>query len=200
MARGVSYLAKTHTEENVPRDTRRSGAAALAILLAASAATAQDRVEAQNAPPVAVGGFRYQHIPPHTHMNVCEAVKCVSGSRVSYLLAPGNSNPSFERYKEERAKLAEALRSRAPAGSTISFDPPEQTKDRIFTVFKSRRVDTLADGNKSFVLSQRLHSARLTADIISSSTDNKAAETNMVLFTLPIMLLSQRAEEATKSR
>jgi hypothetical protein len=178
-------------------DTWRRGAA-LTILLAASAATAQDRVETQNAPPVAVGGFRYQHISPHTHMNVCEAAKCVPGSRVSYILAPGNFNPSFERYKDERERVAEALRGRAPAGSTISFDPPEQTTGRIFTLFKSRRADMLADGKKSFVLSQRLHSAHLPADIISSSTDNKAAEANMALCTLPIMLLSQRKEEATK--
>ena len=121
-------------------DTWRRGAA-LTILLAASAATAQDRVETQNAPPVAVGGFRYQHISPHTHMNVCEAAKCVPGSRVSYILAPGNFNPSFERYKDERERVAEALRGRAPAGSTISFDPPEQTTGRIFTLFKSRRAD-----------------------------------------------------------
>lgn len=177
----------------------RSGAAALATLLAASTATAQGRVEEKNTPPVAVGGFRYQHVPPITHMNVCEVAMCVPGSRVSYIFAAGDPHPSFERYMDERAKLEEALRSRAPAGSTIDFDPPEQTTDQIFTVFKARRVATLTDGSKFFVLSQRIHCARFTVDIVSSSTDKKAAETNMAMFALPIMLLSQRSEEPKRN-
>ena len=160
----------------------------LAGLLTVSAVHAQDGTDGKSAPPFAVGGFRYQHIPPRTQMNICESAICTPGSKVSYIIFAPDPDPSFEQYKAERTKLAEALKSRAPTGTTSTFDPPEQTKDRIFTIFKARRVDTFADGSKSFVLSQRVFGARMSIDLISSSMSSKAAEDNAALFMLPIML------------
>jgi hypothetical protein len=51
--------------------------------------------------------------------------------------------------------IAEVLKRRAPPGVTLTFDPPEQSKDKLFTIFKARRVEAFADGSKLFVLNQR---------------------------------------------
>jgi hypothetical protein len=40
----------------------------------------------------------------------------------------------------------------------------------------------------------------MTVDMISSSPDEKAAEGNLALFTMPIMLLSQMKGEPPKDR
>src|SRR5262245_62143938 len=70
----ASRRAQAMTGALTPPIGTRPGAAALTILLAASAATAQDRVDAApNAPPVAVGGFRYQHISPKRR-NACQVL------------------------------------------------------------------------------------------------------------------------------
>ena len=156
--------------------------------------------EAKSGPPVTISGFRYQHLPPKIHMNVCEAATCTLGSKVSYLFMAPSPQPTFEQYQAERTTIAEALRRRSAAGSTITFDPPQQTKDKLFTIFKARRVDAFPDGSKLFVWSQRVYSARMAFEIISSSPDEKAAEGNLALFTMPIMLLSQMQSGPPKDR
>jgi hypothetical protein len=140
-------------------------------------------------PPFAVGGFRYMLMPSKMHMNICEAAMCTPGSRVSYILLSPGPAPSFEQFKAQRKVVAEALRkARAAQGVTIDFGSPQRSKDKLFTVFKVRRVETYPDGRKLFFWNQQIFSERISADIISSSPNEKAAETNLALFTLPMMM------------
>src|SRR5262245_10902635 len=95
------------------------------------------RAHAQDRPPATVSGFRYQLVQQGVHMNTCEAATCTPGSKVSYLFAPPNPAPSFEKYRAERATIAKELKKRATPGTTITFAPVEQTKDKAFTIFKA---------------------------------------------------------------
>lgn len=56
-------------------------------------------------PPVAIGGFRHQLLPPRIYMNVCEAATCTPGSKVSYLFIAASPQPSFEQYRAERTRI-----------------------------------------------------------------------------------------------
>jgi hypothetical protein len=168
-------------------------------VLVAPVARAQDRPMAK--PPFAVGGFRYQHMPPNTHMNICEAAACTPGSQVSYILFAPSPPPSLERYKAQRKAISEALRkSRAAAGATVAFSTPKQSKDKLFTIFMVRRVETYPDGRRVVFLSQQLYSARFTADIISSSPSEEAAKKNLDLFMLPIMMTAVTKPSDQKER
>jgi hypothetical protein len=164
---------------------------AVLYILAATGVHAQDKPEAKSGPPVTIGGFRYEHLPPRIHMNICEAEACTPGSKVSYVFYAPNPEPSFDQYLAERARIADALKRSAAPGTTLTFDPPEQTKDPLFTFFKARRVDTFPNGSKQYVLSERFYSPHMTVEIISSSPDEKAAKSNRDLFTLALMLVAQ---------
>ena len=170
----------------------------LGVLAVPTAQAQEDGAQAR--PPFTIGGFRYLHVPPRTHMNVCESASCTPDAKVSYMLFAPNPAPSFEKYQAERKMIAKALQERATRGTTFAFDPPQQSKDNMFTIFTSRRVETYPDGRMRVFLSQRLYSARLTADIISSAPSEKAAKANLAVFTLPIMLLAQGKAGAPTSR
>jgi hypothetical protein len=184
--------------------------AVLLGFLGATSGQAQEQPEAKGLearPPFKIGGFRYLYLPPkvemnrpRTYMNICESATCTPGSKVSYVFFAPTPEPSFEQYQATRAMIADELKRRAAPGTTITFDPPQQTKDKIFTIFKTRRVEAFADGSKLFVLNQQVYSARMTVDMISSSPDEKAAEGNLALFTVPIMLLSQMQSGPPKDR
>jgi hypothetical protein len=133
-------------------------------------------------------------------MNVCEAASCTPGSKVSYLFIAANPQASFEQYRAERAKIDEGLRSRVAPGTTVTFDPPQESRDKLFTIFKIRRVDAFANGGKSFVWSQRIYSTRMAVEVISSSPSEKAAQSNLDLFTLALMLVFQAGAETPKTR
>jgi hypothetical protein len=199
----VGGSLKSRREANVLGRVLRG--ALLLCALTAATAHAQKRSEApgpegKSGPPVAVSGFRYQHMPPRIHMNVCESATCTLGSKVSYLFMAPSPRPTFEQYQAERTKIADALRLRVAPGATITFDPPQQTKDKVFTIFKARRVDAFPNGSKLFVWSQRVYGARMAFEIISSSPDEKAAEGNLALFTVPMMVLSRMKGEPPKDR
>src|SRR5262249_43089946 len=136
--------------------------AALLGLLAAAPVHAQDRADPKTRPPAAVSGFRYQLMAQGIHMNICEAETCTRGSKVSYLFAPANPSPSFDQYRAERAKIADALRKAALPGTIIMFAPLEQTKDKVFTIFKANRTETYPDGKSMHFLNWRLHGPRMT--------------------------------------
>ena len=88
-------------------------------------------------------------------MNTCEPATCTPGSKVSYVLFAPTPEPSLKRYQATRSVVAEALKKRAAPGASIAFDPPQQTRDKIFTIFSTRRVETYADGGRLFVLNQQ---------------------------------------------
>src|SRR5262245_58195132 len=113
--------------------------AVVLAMLAAARAYAQTPPDASVRPPATVSGFRHQLLQQRVHMNICEAATCTPESKVSYLFLPHNPSPSFERFRAERAMIAEALRKRAAPGTTITFAPVELTKDKVFTIFKANR-------------------------------------------------------------
>lgn len=139
-------------------------------------------------------------MPPKIHMNVCEAASCTPGSKVSYLFTGLTPNPSFAQYRAERTRIEEALRRRVVPGTAVKFDPPQESRDKLFTIFKAHRVDSYPNGVKSFVWSQRVYSERMAVEIISSSPSAKAAKRNLDMFTLALMVASQAGAEKAKRR
>lgn len=85
-------------------------------------------------------------------------------------------------------------------GTAVTFDPPQQITEKLFTIFKARRVDAFANGSKAFVWSQRVYGARMAVEIISSSPSDKAAQSNLDDFTMALMLISQAEPGAAKGR
>jgi hypothetical protein len=164
--------------------------AALLVVLASAQAHAQER------PPATVGGFRYQLLQQRLHMNVCEAAMCTPGSKVSYLFLPPDPAPSFEKYQADRATIAEALRKRAAPGTALVFTPIERTKDKAFTIFKANREESYPDGRRMYFLNWRVHGAYATGEIISSSPSKKAAEQNLALFAIPVMMTLMKQPNA----
>jgi hypothetical protein len=97
--------------------------------------------------------------------------------------------------------VAEAMtKVRAADGVAIAFDPPQQARDKLFAIFKARRVESYPDGRKLFVVSQQLYGERLSVDVISSSSDEKAAEKNLALFMLPIIMTAALKPDPGKGR
>jgi hypothetical protein len=169
----------------------RCVAAAVGVLAAAHA-HAQERPGAGAKPPATISGFRYELLQRRVHMNTCEDATCTPGSKVSYLFLPPNPSPSFEQYRAERAMIAEALKKRAAPGTTITFAPIEQTKDKVLTTFKANREEAYPDGRKMYFLNWRFHGAHMTGEIISSSPSKKAAEQNLALFSIPVLAFLMR--------
>jgi hypothetical protein len=160
------------------------------------AALVSAQAHAQEKPPASVGGFRYQLLKQGMHMNVCEASVCTPGSKVSYLFLPPDPEPSLEKYRAERARVAEALRKRAAPGTALIFAPIERTKDKAFTIFKANREESYPDGRRIYVLNWRFHGAHATGEIISSSRSKRAAEQNLALFAIPVMMTLMKRPNA----
>jgi hypothetical protein len=137
-----------------------------------------------NSPPFAIGGWRYQLINNNTHMFLCASSTCEPGSKVSYVVMAPRKGYSFEQYKEEREKIAEVLRKMAPAGTRIEFAEPEKSEDKVFRIFKAKRVQTSPDGKKTVFLSRLVMSDKVTFDFISSASSLKKAEEQLAPFML----------------
>src|SRR5262245_52433703 len=163
--------------------------AALLAVWVGVQAHAQERPGTKARPPASISGFRYQLLQQRIHMNICEAAACTPGSKVSYLFLPPNPSPSFEKYRAERARIAEVLKKRAPPGTTITVAPIQQTREKVFTIFKANREEAYPDGRRMYFLNWRFHGAHMTGEVISSSPSRKVAEQNFALFAIPVLTL-----------
>lgn len=162
---------------------------AVATLVAISASAVEAGVAGKNNPPVSISGWRYSLTPPKVHMNVCEADACTPGSKVSYILYPPSPGYNFERFKSERAKAAEMMKTRMP-GVAFEYGEPVEVKEANFTIMKLQRRETYPNGHTQTVLTSLILSPRMTVELISSSPNVKVMEANYALFSAPLLVIA----------
>jgi len=121
------------------------------------------------------------------HVATCTEARCLTGSKVSYILYPPGSKPDFERFKSLRAGLERSFQQRLPLGSKVSFSPPTMTRDGAATVFEARRTETHMNGQSRTVITRQLYTSRMAVELISSSTDANVAEANLDQFQAPLI-------------
>ncbi len=148
---------------------------------------------------IAVGGFEYKFIPERRmHMYLCQVQKCLSGSKVSYILFAPTDKPNFEEFKFVQKTVVSRLQSRAPQGVVITSEEPERTQDQLFEVFTNTREKLFPNGSKMITKSINLYSKHITISLISSANNKEAADANSAQFMLVLMLLSQLQDENSK--
>jgi hypothetical protein len=135
-----------------------------------------------NNPPFTISGWRYQLLPNNIQMHVCASSLCEPGSKISYIVMPPRKDYSFERYKEEREKIAQALKKVAPAGTRIDFAEPEESANKLFRIFKTKREQFTSDGKTTAFLSWLVMMDKVTFEFISSASSSKKAEEQLAPF------------------
>jgi hypothetical protein len=147
------------------------------------------------APPVAVGpGWRYER-RGDVHVFHCMQESCNRTSRVSYRLYRPDTSLTLEKFRQGQQEAAKALEQRGPPGTRITIVRIEgDDGGKLPRMYKSTRTMTVPNAPKEFVISSALLGARLSATLISSSTDEKATDTNHALFGVAVMLLINSAD------
>ena len=150
-------------------------------------------------PPFSVGDmFIYRLMPQGIHAFLCSQPSCGPGSKVSYTLLPPKERVSFSQYKEERKIVEKELRKHMPKGVTMRFKPPTQQKDKMFTVYESRRTAIDAEGNKTTFISRRIQGSSVIIDLISSGPDEKLAEEHSNAFMIAGLVFDFALKEKNK--
>ena len=145
--------------------------------------------------PVKVSGFEHSLVGNgQIHMNTCQAEHCVPGSKVSYRIYAPTDKPDFEQFKTAHKMVLSRLQTMTPEGTVVTASKPERTDDELFTTFEITREMTSPDGSKLITNSKTSYGKNFTAEVISSSEDEKAAKANGALFMLPLMLMNARED------
>jgi hypothetical protein len=176
------------------------GIALVGLLLAApvhgavAESTIQIGPSSPGGPPVAVGpDWRYERRGADVHMFICEQQSCDRSSRVSYRLYVRNDTMTLAAYRREQETVVKALQERAPPGTQIAILSIEGDDGASFPrMYKAKRLMTLPDGRKEYVISSLLLGQGSSASLISSSLDQKATDANHAVFALAVMLLVNR--------
>ena len=164
-----------------------AGAAACVILVLGVGARP---VAAESVPPISVSGFSYRAAGA-MHAHICNRQSCGGGdSMVSYVFYPPNPAPTFQAYKSQRIRLEQELRARMAPGVTIKFKPPTQKKDKLFSVFESRRTISAPGRSSQVTVSRTIVAKAMIIELISSAEQEKTAEFNLALFTIPAMAMA----------
>jgi hypothetical protein len=143
-----------------------------------------------NNPPFTISGWRYQLVNNNIQMHVCASSLCEPGSKMSYIVMPPRKDYSFEQYKDEREKVARALRKVAPAGTRIDFAEPEKSESKIYRIFKTKREEVTPDGKTTAFLSWLVMMDKVTFEFISSASTSKKAEEQLAPFMVACMMVS----------
>ena len=146
-------------------------------------------VAAESGPPISVSGFSYR-ATGGMHAHICNRSSC-GGERsvVSYVFYPPSPVPTFQAYKSQRIRLEQELRARMP-GVTVKFKPPTQKKDKLFSVFESRRTISAPGKSALVTISRTIVAKAMIIELISTAEQEKTAEVNLALFTLPAMAMA----------
>jgi hypothetical protein len=144
------------------------------------------------APPVAIGGWRYEKGGSDVHMFHCQAAACAPGSRVSYrFYAPGTAM-TLDQYRREQETVVEALQKRAPPGTQITIVGIEGDEGtNLPRMYRSQRLVVAPDGSQEHVHSGLMLGEKASASLISSSRDEKAAKQNFAMYLLAVALFIQ---------
>ena len=146
-------------------------------------------VGAESGPPISVSGFSYR-ATGGMHVHICNRPGCGGGSTVSYVFYPPRPVPTFQAYKSQRNRLEQELRTRMAPGVTLKFRPPTQKKDKLFSVFESRRTISAPGRSPQVTVSRTIVAKAMIIELISSAEQEKTAEVNLALFTLPAMAMA----------
>ena len=92
-----------------------------------------------------------------------------------------------------------AMEQRAPPGTRIEILGIDGDKgSKLPRMYKSRRVDTSADGSKEYSVSALLLGSRYSASLISSSRSEKASTANHAIFGIAVFLLVSLPDKPNK--
>lgn len=147
-------------------------------------------VAAESGPPISVSGFSYR-ATGGMHAHLCNRPSCGGqSSMVSYVFYPPSPVPTFQAYKNQRSRLEQELRAHMAPGVTIKFRPPSQKKDKLFSIFESRRTISAPGKPPQVTVSRTIVAKAMIIELISSAEKEKTAEVNLALFTLPAMAMA----------
>jgi hypothetical protein len=164
-----------------------TGAAACVVL---ALGVAVRPAAAESGPPISVSGFSYR-ATGGMHAHICNRPSCGGGgSVVSYVFYPPNPIPTFQAYKSQRIRLEQELRARLAPGVTVKFKPPTQKKDKLFSIFESWRTISAPGRSPQVTVSRTIVAKAMIIELISSAEQEKTAEVNLALFTLPAMAMA----------
>ncbi len=153
----------------------------LSSLTTSTTASAQDTKLQLS--PVKIEGFQYRYIAKaKLHMNVCKKPACGRGSKVSYIFLRKVDQPNFQTFSNNRKRIANILRQRTPAGTSLEFSKPKVRKNAVITVFSQMRKATNANGQVHYTMSTVVHTPINSISLISSSPIKKHAQANRSKF------------------
>jgi hypothetical protein len=156
----------------------RFAAAAFMVLVSVVGAAAQSAANRASSDlgdaPVAVDGWRYIWGPNDLHVYLCDHPGCAPGSRVSFLLFP-SSSPSPTAVvpgllRRQRDAVGEMLQERLAPCEVVGGFP--------LVPAPMHCVATASDGTKSYDTTGIIDGSKLSASLISSSSDEAASEGN----------------------
>lgn len=165
------------------------------IGIASAEPTIQFGQSGSEAPPVAVGpGWRYER-RGDMHIFHCIQDNCDRTSRVSYRLYQPDTSLTLEKFRQGQQEAVKALEQRGPPGTRITIVRVEgDDGGSLPRMYKSKRTMAVPNAPKEFAISSALLGTRLSATLISSSTDEKATDANHALFGVAVMLLINPAD------
>ena len=152
--------------------------------------------QSRGGPPVTIGGFSYSFTPQRIHMNICDTDICGLGSKVSYVFYPAQPGLTFEAWKAQRKVIEKELKAHLPARAVFKVRPPTQSKDKVFSIFESKRTVTMPDGQTQVTISQLLLTKAMSIELISSGKEEKQVEINLALFMIGTMSIAISKDEA----
>lgn len=145
---------------------------------------------AESGPPISVSGFNYRATGV-MHAHTCNRPSCGGrGSLVTYVFYPPSPPLTFPAYKTQRIRLEKELRARMAPGVKVKFKPPTQTKDKLFSIFESRRTISPPGRSAQVTISRTIVAKAMIIELISTAEQEKTAEVNLALFTLPAMAMA----------
>lgn len=163
--------------------------------VAAAQSTIQIAPQSSSGPPVAFGpAWKYERRGADVHMFICQEESCDRSSRVSYRLYARNDTMTREAYRREQETVVKALTERGPPGRRIEILSVEGDDGKgLPRMYKAKRLQTNEDGRREYLTSAVVLGQGASASLISSSSDEKAADANHALFAVALMLVVNRA-------
>jgi hypothetical protein len=116
-----------------------------------------------------------------------------------YQLLPPNPRLTFEQYRLGAGGVTEAMKRNYPPGSRLELvgvdNGSKQVGDLSLRLFKTRRLLTMASGERRFFIDGRVSGSHHTAAITSTAGDEKTADANLMQFAAPLWLLANDKRE-----
>lgn len=148
-------------------------------------AVADNQPDTYEQPPVTFSVYDYSYLPgPKMHVNTCQVAECGPGSKVTYMMFAPTDEHDFDGFKQAQNRAFEALKSRAPQGTTGSIGRQGEIAEGNYKAFISTRELHMPGGNSRYTYSMLLFFDRATVSLISSSPNLESAKANAVVFLL----------------